>query len=1525
LKKPLKNKGYAYVQSISEGKFDIAVLEETGQVCVMLYGFQVKELKSIAVPKDSGMERYLFVPVWKKDGELTRQNQGLVNLETGKTLIVYGKDSAALKNAISRIHAGNEIIEAELCNETREVTETYYKIGLNDLNGFTVLKKCLHTIKNVYFLGAVMTSGIDDNNVEDLEESQQRGVLSLFRLIKILDGCGMMEQNINIKIVTNNVLKVLPDDRIIPYAAGVHGLCGAAAKEFPFVSMSIVDISLMTVGEKNKSQYSLEQLAAMLVALKVKSTGQDIALRNGNVYVRKLQPILVGHNSCSPLKEEGVYLILGGTGGIGLELGAYLVRKVHARIVLIGRSEPDEKTKEKMELIESSGGKVLYLKADAGNSDEMKRAVEKAKTVLGHINGVIHSAVVLRDKSLSNMSEADFREALNPKVEGTVNLKNALNDENLDFMLFFSSIQSFSKNAGQSNYAAACTFKDSAALYYQETSNYPVKIVNWGYWGDVGVVSGESYKKCMEEQGIFSISSREGMDVIERLLGSSLEQIIAFKAEDTVLKMMGIDFENRLEVLLQNTPALFKDILQDSEPPVMKVESAKAALDGFSELGRLAQKMLYKAFIRLGLLKYKGEKCSADELMKKLGIKDSYRRFFTQTLKILEEAGYIAIEENKVCVADVGDDGVDVELEKGMELLKKSYPDTQAHLRLLCTCMDKYPEILKGEIQGTEVIFKGSDMELVEGIYRGNNISDHYNRVVSWILVSYLKNYLILKENSPKVKILEVGAGTGGTTASIIKSIKEFKERISYDYTDISIGFVKYGEKNFSKENPYMDFKVLNIESDPVSQRFDHGEYNIVIATNVLHATQDISNTLKNIKRLLKNNGCIVINEATSYNPVATLTFGLLDGWWLYRDEENRIPGSPLLSLEKWKELLEAEGFKNVAFFGDKGQGAGSLGQNIIIAESDGIFSVQEESHKETHKDRENSVNEKETILECKSNRGTHSNIRINSKKTPLSTDRDNEKKVNDDELRHHIEEKVAESIVIALGITRQYLDMEQQFSDYGVDSISGLELIKKLNDTFGVALKTTVIFDKGNAKELSDYIFQEYGAKIKEGLRSEKISGQTAIPLSSWVESNETGQEYKESKPDESAALNNIPKQCEGLAHMEGAVLDGKAQYKSVVLMKPCEIDGICIREVVPRDPGEKEVQVLIKSFSLNFGDYLCIKGLYPTMPEFPFTPGFEFSGIVLKTGRNVTRVKAGDEVIGLTGEGMGAHSFVVNTSEQVVIKKPSKISFDEACAFPVVFLTVHHIFEKAHVRKGEKILIQTAAGGTGLIAVQYALMKGMEVYATAGSTAKLDYLAKLGVKNLINYREEDFEKRIMDMTKGYGVDVLINTLSGEAIQKGLNILAPEGRYMEIAMTALKTSSPLNMSAMVDNQVFYSIDLRKLMLTKPELVTEYMEVMSRYLEEGRIKPVVGKVFGFDKIKDAYTYLVDRNNIGKIVVRTGADYVMDSNRQRESSYDKEAPSGHIDRDQFIRDILKRVEDGELNIIQAQKLMEGKNV
>jgi acyl transferase domain-containing protein/NADPH:quinone reductase-like Zn-dependent oxidoreductase/acyl carrier protein len=328
------------------------------------------------------------------------------------------------------------------------------------------------------------------------------------------------------------------------------------------------------------------------------------------------------------------------------------------------------------------------------------------------------------------------------------------------------------------------------------------------------------------------------------------------------------------------------------------------------------------------------------------------------------------------------------------------------------------------------------------------------------------------------------------------------------------------------------------------------------------------------------------------------------------------------------------------------------------------------------------------------------------------------------------------------------------------------------------------------------------------------------------------------------------------------------RTTYQAVILERPGKIEDIQIKAIQPKEPAANEVQILVKAFSLNFGDLLCMKGLYPTTPDYPFTPGFEVSGVVLKTGQDVKRVQTGNEVIALMSSSLGGHGMIVNTEAKLVVKKPKKISFEEACSFPVVFLTMYHVFEKAMVKKGEKILIQTAAGGTGLIAVQLAQLKGAEIFATAGSQPKLDYLSKMGVRHLINYREEDFADRILELTHNYGVDIVINTLSGEAIQKGLNILAPGGRYFEIAMTGLKTSNQLNLSNLVNNQTFHSVDLRRLLSTQPELVIEYLDTMADILEKGTIKPTVGKVFSFPEIREAYHYLENRGNIGKLVVTT---------------------------------------------------------
>jgi acyl transferase domain-containing protein/threonine dehydrogenase-like Zn-dependent dehydrogenase len=294
--------------------------------------------------------------------------------------------------------------------------------------------------------------------------------------------------------------------------------------------------------------------------------------------------------------------------------------------------------------------------------------------------------------------------------------------------------------------------------------------------------------------------------------------------------------------------------------------------------------------------------------------------------------------------------------------------------------------------------------------------------------------------------------------------------------------------------------------------------------------------------------------------------------------------------------------------------------------------------------------------------------------------------------------------------------------------------------------------------------------------------------------------------------------------------------------------------------------VRIAVRAFSLNFGDLLCVKGLYPTMPPYPFTPGIEASGVVVLTGSAVTSIREGDAVIVGMGESLGGQASMITCKEENVFAKPEELSHEEACALPAVAITMIDAFRKARLKRGERILIQTAAGGIGLIAVQLAQHHGAEIYATAGSSSKLDYLRKLGVPYRINYLESDFEEEVARLTQGKGVDVVINTLSGDAIQKGLRCLSPGGRYIEIAMTALKSAKSIDLSVLNNNQSVFSIDLRKLGLESPETIQEYRRELSRLVADKIIQPTVSQVFPLDRIRDAYQSLQGRKNIGKIVV-----------------------------------------------------------
>ncbi|MEJ2125519.1 MAG: zinc-binding dehydrogenase [Alphaproteobacteria bacterium] len=433
-------------------------------------------------------------------------------------------------------------------------------------------------------------------------------------------------------------------------------------------------------------------------------------------------------------------------------------------------------------------------------------------------------------------------------------------------------------------------------------------------------------------------------------------------------------------------------------------------------------------------------------------------------------------------------------------------------------------------------------------------------------------------------------------------------------------------------------------------------------------------------------------------------------------------------------------------------------------------------------------------------------------------------------------------------------------FSEYGVDSIVALSLVRTVNETLKIDLPTIALFDYNNVEDLAAHILKEYPDCLLPPAHQETAnSGPIEVSVNNARSANST-QPVAHSKIQRKSWLparrqkRIIPEQPSA-AHLGEQVGSG---YWRVLLERPGEIRGIrLVKDAVP-ELHDDEIRIAVRAFSLNFGDLLCVRGLYPTMPPYPFTPGSEVSGIVTVVGQAVTSVKAGDEVIALMGETMGGHATVVTCPERMVLRKPASLSFEEACALPSVSMTMIEAFRRVQPESGEKILIQTAAGGTGLVAVQLAKHVGATIYATAGSQEKLDYLSKFGIEHLINYREADFEEEIHRLTGGEGVDVVINTLSGDAIQKGLNCLTAGGRYVEIAMTALRSSKPIDMSALTNNQSFYSIDMRRALLGKDAHLKKLKDEFVDFVERGIIRPTISEAFPFDRVTEAYECLDNR-------------------------------------------------------------------
>ena len=315
-------------------------------------------------------------------------------------------------------------------------------------------------------------------------------------------------------------------------------------------------------------------------------------------------------------------------------------------------------------------------------------------------------------------------------------------------------------------------------------------------------------------------------------------------------------------------------------------------------------------------------------------------------------------------------------------------------------------------------------------------------------------------------------------------------------------------------------------------------------------------------------------------------------------------------------------------------------------------------------------------------------------------------------------------------------------------------------------------------------------------------------------------------------------------------------------------EIDSISIARTARVGPGAGEIQIDVRSAGLNFRDVLCALGLYPGVVG---ALGGECAGVVGMVGAGVTEFAPGDEVLAFA-PGSLATSAVVPVA--FAVRKPDTISFEQAAGLPIACMTASYALENlARLKPEQRILIQAAAGGVGLAAVQLALMLGAEVYATAGSDAKRDMLRKLGVKHVHDLRSFAFRDEVMSLTAGAGVDVVLNSLSGAFIQAGVETLGRNGCFIEIGKRGILSAN--TMRTIRDDVRYLPFDLGDEVRRSPVLATELLNLLMRRIKSGELTPLPITSFLMSAPHEAFRLMVQARHIGKIVLRQDLHEVSD--------------------------------------------------
>ena len=778
--------------------------------------------------------------------------------------------------------------------------------------------------------------------------------------------------------------------------------------------------------------------------------------------------------------------------------------------------------------------------------------------------------------------------------------------------------------------------------------------------------------------------------------------------------------------------------------------------------------------------------------------------------------------------------------------------------KMLVHVGDHLIDILTGKVDPLTVMMKD---DLLYQLYAMENMQRCHTELANYLRQLQFKN--------PRMKILEIGAGTASMSIIALEALTSDpktrqvgKEKLDkYVFTDISSGFFEKGKATLADWGELVEFKKLDIEKSVKEQGFEEGDYDLVIASNVLHATRTMSKTMQNVRSLLKPGGKLALVEITENHMFWHMTVGTLPGWWL-GTEDNRID-SPLLALPKWDDLLHGTGFSGIDAKMKDYESVHEHQVSLIISTAKAQLELQHQPAIEII------CSDKETAIANEFSR--------------LVTAADEQRQIHQSSLdQTECSNKIC---VVTLEILVPFLcscnEIEFQKIKTMFAQAKGILWVTRGGAIEATEPEKAVITGLARTLRSEDHALNICTLDLDSTMENPADMGQHIFEVFSQAFRPHGEDGYF--REFEYATRNSkilIPRVLENgllesyvrniVSDLEPALgpLDQPGRPLGLEIQTPGMLDSLFWTDSTSHNhkPKPSEVRIEVNKIALNFKDLMNAMGQLQGLSAMLI----ECSGTVVEVGSIASgRFKVGDRVCAMNQDGVATRC---NIDHHLVQHIPDGMSMELATAIPVSYATALYALRDAgRIQKGDSILIHAAAGALGQAAIAIAqYFEAGEIFATVGSPEKRALIKeKFGIpdENIFSSRTLSFAQGIQRRTNGRGVDVVLNSLSGDAARESQNCLAHFGRFIEVGKKDLLSNARMETQYLEKNATFSAVDLGMVGQYMPERFEEVLGTVIDLVHTQKLQtlhPITS--FPISELETAFRQMQTGKHVGKLIM-----------------------------------------------------------